>query len=96
MHTGEYKWYHKDLSALREIKRDEMKIEYKERLFKKYKTEKKGNLDQVIEKLKHKMSAKTQLFSRYWKRQNQYYQNKMFRKTAGNFTERYQCENCTN
>jgi len=40
-----------------------MKIEYKKRLFRKYKTEKKGNLDQVVVELKHKISAKTQLFS---------------------------------
>jgi len=44
-----------------------MKIEYKERLFRKYKTEKMGNLDEVIEEPKHKISAKTQLFSRYRK-----------------------------
>ena len=47
----------------------------------------------MIEKLKHKMSANTQLFSRYRKRQNQYYQNKMFRKTAGNFTENTNVKN---
>jgi len=35
-------------------------------------------LDQVIEELKQKVSAKTQRFSRYRKRQNQYNQNRMF------------------
>jgi len=37
------------------------------------------NLDQFIEELKQKVSAKMQRFSRYRQRQNQYYQNKMFR-----------------
>ena len=48
------------------------------RLLKKYNIEKKENLDQVIEELKQKVSAKTQL-PRYKKRQNQYSQNKLFR-----------------
>jgi len=37
------------------------------------------NLGQVIEELKQKGSARMPRFSRYRKRQNQYYQNKMFR-----------------
>ena len=36
-------------------------------------------MDQLIEELKQKASAKTQQLSRYRKRQNQYYQNKLFR-----------------
>jgi len=42
-------------------------------------------LDQVIEELKQKVSAKTQRFSKYRKRQNQYYQNKMFRTDCKKF-----------
>jgi membrane protein involved in colicin uptake len=49
------------------------------RLSKKYNTEKKKSLDQLIEELKQKFSAKTQRLSRYRKRQNQYYENKLFR-----------------
>jgi len=44
------------------------------------------NLDQFIEELKQKVSAKMQRFSRYRQRQNQYYQNKMFRTDCKNFT----------
>ena len=36
-------------------------------------------MDQLIEELKQKVSAKTQRLSRYTNRQNQYYQNKLFR-----------------
>jgi hypothetical protein len=50
----------------------------RKRLFKKYKTEEEENLDQVTEELKQKVSSKMQRFSRYRKRQNYYYQNKMF------------------
>ena len=35
-------------------------------------------MDQLIEELKQNISAKTQRLSRYRKRQNQYYQNKLF------------------
>jgi len=62
-----------------------MKIEYKKRLFRKYITEKKGNLDQVVEELEHKISAKTQLFSRCRKIQNQYYKKKVFRADCRKF-----------
>ena len=41
--------------------------------------EKKENLDQVIGELKQKVLAKTQRLSRYRKRQNQYYQKRLFR-----------------
>jgi len=68
------------LSALVEIKRDNRKVQNvkRTRLLEKYNTEKKQNLDKVIEELKQKVSAKTQRLSRYRKRQNQYYQNKLF------------------
>jgi hypothetical protein len=36
-------------------------------------------LDQLIEEFKQKVSAKTQRLSRHRKRQNQYYQSKLFR-----------------
>jgi hypothetical protein len=51
----------------------------RKRLLRRYKIETKENLDQVIEELKQKVSAKTQRFSRHKERQKQYYQNKMFR-----------------
>jgi len=38
-----------------------------------------NNNNKVIKELKQKVSTKTQRFSRYRKRQNQYYHNKMFR-----------------
>jgi hypothetical protein len=44
----------------------------RERLLRKHKIETKQNLDQVIEELKQKASAKTQGLSRYKKRQRQY------------------------
>jgi hypothetical protein len=50
------------------------------RLLKKYNIEKTEELDQLTEKLKQKVSAKTQRLCRYRKRQNQYYQNKLFRR----------------
>jgi tetrahydromethanopterin S-methyltransferase subunit B len=64
-----------------EIKRDNRKAQNikRTRLLKKYSTEKKENLDKLIEELKQKISAKTPRLSRYKKRQNQYYQNKLFR-----------------
>jgi hypothetical protein len=45
------------------------------RLLKKYNIEKTEKLDQLIEELKQKVSAKRQRLSRYRKRQNQHYQN---------------------
>jgi hypothetical protein len=58
------------------------------RLLKKYNIEKKGSLDQLIKGLKQKVSAKTQRLFRYRKRQNQYYQNKLFRTDCKKF---YNC-----
>jgi hypothetical protein len=77
----------KGLSALVEIKRDDRNTQNKKRkrLLRKYKIETKENLDQVIEQFKQKVSAKTQQLSRYKKRQNQYYQNKMFRTDCKKF-----------
>jgi len=74
----------KELSALLEIKRDNRKTQNikRTRLLKKYNIEKKENLDQVTEVRKQKVSARMQRLSRYRKRQNQYYQNKLF-KTDG-------------
>ena len=66
-----------ELSALVEIRRGnrkEMNIN-RTRLLKKYNIQKTEELNQLIEKV----SAKTQRLSRYRKRQNQYYQNKLFR-----------------
>jgi primosomal protein N'' len=42
-------------------------------------------LDQLIEELKQKVSAKMQQLARYRKRQNQYYQNKLFRTDCKKF-----------
>ena len=42
-------------------------------------------MDQLTEELKQKVSAKTQRLSRYRKRQNQYYQNKLFRTDCKKF-----------
>ena len=58
------------------------------RLLKKYKIKKSEKLDQLIEELKQKVSAKTQRLSRYKKRQNQYYQNKLFRTDCKKFYNR--------
>ena len=73
-----------------EIKRDNKKVQNvnRARLLKKYNVEKKQNLDKVIEELKQKVSAKTQRLSRYRKRQNQYYQNKLFKTDCKKF---YNC-----
>jgi pyruvate/2-oxoacid:ferredoxin oxidoreductase beta subunit len=70
-----------------EIKRDNRTTEdiKRTRLLQKCNTEKKENLDQVIEELKQKVSAKTQRLSRYRKRQNQHYQNKLFRTDCKKF-----------
>jgi len=58
-----------ELSALVEIKRDKRKLQdlKRTRLLKKYNIEKKHNLDQVNEELKHKVSTKTQRLSRHRK-----------------------------
>ena len=58
------------------------------RLLKKYNTEKTEELDQLIEELKQNVSAKTQQLSRYRKKQNQYYQNKLFRTDCKKFYNR--------
>ena len=70
----------KELPELVEIKRDNRRVQNikRTRLFKKYNTEKKEDLNRLIQELKQKVAAKMQRLSRYWKRQNQYYQNKLF------------------
>ena len=70
-----------------EIRRDNRKVMSikRTRLLKKYNIEKTEELDQLTEKLKQKVSAKTQRLSRYRKRQNQYYHNKLFRTDCKNF-----------
>jgi len=62
----------KELSVEAEIKRDEIKAQNVKRreLLRKYNMEKKENWYQVVEELKQKVSAKTQL-SGYRKRQSQ-------------------------
>jgi len=71
----------KELSVLVEIKRDNGKVQNVKRTrpFKKYSIEKEEDLNRLIEELKQKAAVKTQRLSRYRKRQNQYYQNKLFR-----------------
>ena len=78
-----------------EIKRDKRKVQniQRTRLLKKFNKEKKENLDQVIEELKQKVSAKTQQLSRYRKRRNQHYQNNQFRTDCKKF---YNCLRHTN
>jgi len=78
------------MSALVEIKRDNRKVQNIKRisLLKKFNKEKKENLYQVTEELKQKVSARTQQLSRYKKRQNQFYQNKLFRTDCKKF---YNC-----
>ena len=73
-----------------EIKRYNRKTQNVKRtsLLTNYNTEKKENLDQVIEELKQKVSAKPRTLSRYRKRQNQYYLNKLFRTDCKKF---YNC-----
>jgi len=80
----------KELSALVEIKGDNRRAQNIKRssLVKKYKIEKKENLDQLIEEPKQKVSAKKQRLSRYRKRQNQFYQNKLFRTDCKEFYNR--------
>ena len=57
-----------------EIRRNNRKVMNIKRttLLRKYNIEKTEELDQLIEELKQKFSAKTQRLSRYRKRQNQY------------------------
>jgi hypothetical protein len=66
--------------VLVEIKRDNRKVQNikRTRLFKKCNKEKEENLNRLIEELKRKAAAKTRQLSRYRKRHNQYYQNKLF------------------
>jgi len=70
-----------------EINRDNRKVQNikRNRLFKKYNTEKEEDLNRLIEELKQEVAAKTQQLSRYWKIQNQYYQNKLFRTDCKKF-----------
>jgi len=77
----------KELSMLVGIKRDNRKAQNikRTRLFKKYNIEKEEDLNRLIEELKQKVAAKTQQLSSYRKRQNQYYQNKMFRTDGKKF-----------
>ena len=65
-------------------------IKKRTRLLKKYEynVEKTEELNQLIAELKQKVSAKTQRLSRYRKRQNQYYQNKLFRTDCKTFYNR--------
>jgi len=55
------------------------------RLLKKYNIEETEEMDQLNEELQQNISAKTQRISRYKKRQNQYYQNKLFRTDCKKF-----------
>jgi len=77
----------KELLVLVEIKRDNRKVQNikRTRLFKKYNVEKEEDLNRLIEKVKQKAAPKTQRPSRYRKRQNQYYQNKLFRTDCKKF-----------
>ena len=70
-----------------EIKRYNRKVQNikRTRLFKKYSIEKEDDLNRLIEELKQKVATKTQRLSRYRKRQNQYYQNKLFRTDCKKF-----------
>ena len=80
----------KELSALVEIQRDDRKVTNIKRttLLKKYNIEAKENLNQLIEKIKQNVSAKTQRLSRYRKRHTQCYQNKLFRTDCKKFYNR--------
>jgi hypothetical protein len=80
----------KELSALVEIQINNRKVTNVKgtRLLKKCNIEAKESLDQLIEKFKQNVSAKTQRLSRYKKRQNQYYQNKLFRTDCKKFYNR--------
>jgi hypothetical protein len=76
-----------ELSVIVEIKRDNRKAKNinRTRLFKKYNIEKEEDLNRLIEELKQKVAAKMQRLSRYRKRQNQHYQNKLFRTDCKTF-----------
>jgi len=73
-----------------EIRRDNRKVMNINgtRLLKIYNIENTEDLDQLIEGLKQKFSAKTQRLSRYRKRQRQYYQKKLFRTDCKKFYNR--------
>jgi hypothetical protein len=76
----------RDNRNVQNIKRTRLFKKYNiEKLFKKYNIEKEEDLNRLIEELKQKVAAKTQQLSRYRKRQNQYYQNKLFRTDCKNF-----------
>ena len=74
-----------------EIRRDNRKVMNmnRTRLLKKYNIERTEELDQLIEELEQKVSAKALRLSRYRKRQNQYYQNKLFRTDCKKFYNRF-------
>ena len=77
----------KELPALVEIRRDNRKITNvkRTRLLKKYNIEKTEELDQLIEELKQKFSAKTQRLSRYRKSQISITKISCLGQTARNF-----------
>jgi hypothetical protein len=85
----------KELSVLVEIQRDNRKVMNikRTRLLKKYNAEVKESLDQLIEELKQKVSTKMQRLSRDRKRQNHYYQNKLFRTDCKKFYNHLQQPN---
>jgi hypothetical protein len=84
---GSIKKIRKDLSALIEIKRVSRKLKNikRARLLKKNNTVLEDNLDHLIEELKQNVSAKMQQLCWCRKRQNQYYQNKLFRTECKKF-----------
>jgi hypothetical protein len=73
-----------------EIQRDNRKVTNtkRTRLLKQYNIEVKESLDRVIEEIKERASAKNHPLFRYRKKQNQYYQNKLFRTSSKKF---YNC-----
>jgi hypothetical protein len=75
------------LLILIEIKRDSRKVKNikRARLLKKCNIEKEKNLNQLIDKLKQKASAKTQPLSRYKKRQNRITKINCLGQTVRNF-----------
>jgi hypothetical protein len=83
--TGECKWYQeRNISFGRNKKKLQHRI-LKERGCLVNTTYRRGKIWIVIEEIKQKVPAKTQQLSRYRKRQNQYYQNKMFRTDCKKF-----------
>jgi hypothetical protein len=73
-----------------ETERDNRRVQNvrRNRLLKKYNIQKEDDLNPLIEALKQKVSAKTQRLARYKKKQNQYYQNKLFRTDCKKFYNR--------